>query len=214
MPRTEALRLLSELPACKPGVSGEQLWTGSCQSFLSDLLLFSPHSDFLKMSPWSKVSNPSSQATGSSKPGADFAFKTLWIEFMEARIVFVLCVQSLAQWTPAYDLVLLCSGVVRGQISMSKINWISYWKALSLPCPYSGTEKAVVCVSCGWLFRVYTALTRLFTEAASYFCSQTASVTLLNILPVIITVFQPYQSHRDYFLESVSPVLAWRIQVY
>lgn len=157
---------------------------------------------------------PSSQATGSSKPGADFALKTLWIEFMEARVVFVLSVQSLAQWTPAYDLVLMCNGVVRGQISMSEIKWISSWKALSLPCPYSGTEKAVVCVSCGWLFGVYTALTRSFTEAASYFCLQTASVTLLNILPVIITVFQPYRSHRDCFLECVSPVLAWQIQVY
>lgn len=51
-------------------------------------------------------------------------------------------------------------------------------------------------------------LTRSFTEAASYFCLQAALVTLLNIAPLIIAIFQPYQSHHDYFLVSVTPVLA------
>lgn len=41
----------------------------------------------------------------------------------EAGVVFV---HSLAQQTLTYDLVIMCSGVVEGQISMSKFNFISY----------------------------------------------------------------------------------------
>lgn len=117
-----------------------------------------------------------------------------------------LFVQSLAQQTPAYDLVLMCSGGVEGQIPMSEMNFISYCKALSSPCLCSGTEKIFVRFSHKWLFGAYTALTGLFTEAVSYFCLQTSLVTLLNIAPLIITIFQPYQSHCDCFLLCFSCV--------
>lgn len=120
-----------------------------------------------------------------------------------SRIVFVLFMQSLAEQSPACDQVLMCSGVVKGQIPMSKMNLISYCKALSSPCLCSDTEKILVCL---WLFGAHThrALSRLFNEAVSYFCLQTALVTLLNIAPLIITIFQHYQSHCDCFLVCFS----------
>lgn len=108
MPRAGALKLLSDLPACKSGASWwfePVIVKGFCQT-----LCYSAHSSYVQDKPLEKVFASVFPGNGFLASGW-FCIINLgnWVKLVEARVVFV---RSLAQQILTYDLVTVCTVVL------------------------------------------------------------------------------------------------------